>query len=56
MHLNWVNVAELALHAIHHQVLLSSESVFVQYVCNSDRVMGQYNFTLDNTKPPYGKH
>ena len=56
MHKNWVNVAELVHHAIHHQVLLSSESVCVQYVCNSGRVTGQYNVTLDNTKPPYSKH
>ena len=40
------------LHAIHHQVLWSSESVCVQYVCNSGEVIGQYNITLDNTKPP----
>ena len=36
-------------------MLLRSESVCVQYVCNSGRVMGQYNVTLKNTKPPYSK-
>ena len=44
---------ELVHHAIHHQVLWSSESVCVHYVCNSGEVMGQYNVTLANTKPPY---
>ena len=52
MHKNRVNVAKLVHNAIHHQVLGSSESVCVQYVCNSGKVMGQYNVTLDYTKPP----
>ena len=52
MHYNWVNVAELVHNAVHHQVLLSSESVCVQYSCNSGKVMGRYNVTLASTKPP----
>ena len=44
--------SRLVHHAIHHQVLWSSESACVQYVCNSGEVVGQYNVTLDNTKPP----
>ena len=34
------------------QVLLSSDSVCVQYSCNSGKVMGRYNVTLASTKPP----
>ena len=52
MHLNWVNVVEIVYHAVHHQVLLSSDSVCVQYSCNNGEVMGQYNVTLASTKPP----
>ena len=52
MHLNWVNVAELVHHAVHHQVLLSSDSLCVQYSCNNGEVMGQYNVKLASTKPP----
>ena len=52
MHNNWVNVADIAYHAIHHQVLLRSDSVCVQYVYNSGKVIGQYNVTLAYTKPP----
>ena len=51
MHYNWVNVAGLVHHAVHHQVLLSSDSVCVQYSCNDGKVMGQYNATLASTKP-----
>ena len=52
MHQNCVNVAELVHHAVHHQVLLSSDSVCVQYSCNNGKVMGQLNVTLASTKPP----
>ena len=39
MHENWVNVAELVHHAIHHQELGSSESVCVQFVCHSGQII-----------------
>ena len=52
MHLNWVKVAELVHQAVHHQVLLRSDSVCVQYSCDSGEVMGRYNVTLASTKPP----
>ena len=48
----FLNVAELVHHAVHHQVLLSSDSVCVQYSCLNGGVMGQYNVTLASTKPP----
>ena len=37
-------------------IITMQTSVRPMVACLLGRVMGQYNVTLDNTKPPYSKH